>query len=121
MLQIMEDMPANVVGVRALGKVTEEDYKQTLAPALKKVSEEFGEINFLMIFETDLKNFTYGAWMQDAKVSLKHFTKWNRIAIVSDQLVVENLSYVFNYISPAKSKGFPIADIGLAKSWISAG
>jgi hypothetical protein len=119
MLQIMKDVPANVVGVRALGKVTEEDYKTSLVPELEKASKELGAINFLMVFETDLGNFTSGAWLQDAKVSLKHFAKWNKIAIVSDQKIVEKFAYVFNYISPADAKGFPVSDIELAKAWVA--
>jgi hypothetical protein len=114
----MRDVPANVVGVRALGKVTEEDYKTALVPALEKAAKELGELNFLMIFETDLRNFSYGAWMEDAKMSLKHFGKWNRVAIVSDQKIVEKLAHLFNFISPAEAKGFPISDIELAKTWV---
>jgi hypothetical protein len=116
----MRDTPANVVGVRALGKVTEDDYKQTLVPALADASKQFKEINFLMVFETDLGNFTSGAWMQDAKISLKHFAKWNKIAIVSDQKIVEKLAHVFSFISPAEAKGFPVSDIELAKTWVAA-
>lgn len=120
MLQIMGDVPPHVVGVRALGIVTEEDYKTALVPALEKAAKEVGELNFLMIFENDLGNFSYGAWMQDAKVSLKLFGKWNRIAIVSDQTIVEKLAHIFNFISPAAAKGFPTSDIELATTWVAA-
>ena|SRR4051812_29491998 len=120
MLQIMKDVPQNIVGVRALGKVTEDDYKNTFVPAVEKASTEQGGINLLMILETDLANFTYGAWMQDAKLSLKHFAKWNKVAIVSDQKTVERLAPVLGFISPAESKGFPVSDIELAKLWLVA-
>ena len=120
MLQIMKDLPAHVVGVRALGHVTKDDYEQTLVPAIEKVAKELGVINFLMVFETDIKNFTYGAWMQDAKMSLKQFAKWNKIAIVTDQKIIEKISHIFNFISPAESKGFPVSDIELAKAWVAA-
>jgi len=120
MLQLMKDVPPHVVGVRAVGNVTKEDYEQTLLPALEKSAKEQGEINLLMVIETDLSNFTYGAWMQDAKASLKLFTKWNKIAIVIDQKWIEKLSYAFNFVSPAESKGFPISDIELAKNWVAA-
>ena len=119
MLQIMKDVPANVVGVRALGKVTEEDYKTSFVPAVEQASKA-GEINLLMIFETDLGNFTYGAWLQDAKISLKLFANWNRVAIVSDQKVVERIAPILNFISPAEAKGFPVSDIELAKIWVAA-
>ena len=120
MLQILHDVPAHVVGVRAVGQVSKDDYEQTLLPAIEKVAKEYGEINFLMLFETDVQNFTYGAWMQDAKMSLQQFSKWNKIAIVSDQKVVEKFSYIFNYLSPAEAKGFPVSDIALAKTWVAA-
>jgi hypothetical protein len=119
MLQLMKDVPGNIVGVRALGRVTEEDYRSTFVPALEKASSESGEINLLMIFETDLSNFTFGAWMQDAKLSLKHFGKWNKVAIVSDQKTVERLAPVLSFISPAEAKGFPVSDIELAKGWLT--
>ena len=120
MLQIMKDVPAHVVGVKAMAKVTEDDYKQTLVPALENASKQFGVINLLMVFETDLGNFTWGAWAQDAKESLKHFGKWNKIAIVSDQKIVEKFAYVFNLVSPADAKGFEVSEIEVAKGWVAA-
>lgn len=120
MLQLMNDVPANVVGVRAAGKVDKEDYEKVLLPAVERAAKQYGEINYLMVFETDISNFTYQAWMQDAKMSLKEFSKWNKIAIVSDQKIVERMSYVFNFLSPAEAKGFPMADLELAKNWVAA-
>ena len=116
----MTDVPAHVVGVRAVGQVTKDDYERTLVPALDKASKQFGELNFIMVFETELSNFTYGAWMTDAKESFKHFAKWNKIAIVIDKGAIQKLTYVFNYLSPAESKGFSIEDIALAKAWVAA-
>lgn len=34
--------------------------------------------------------FTAGAWWDDFKLALKYITKWNKIAIVTDQKVIEN-------------------------------
>ena len=119
MLQLMNDVPAHVVGIRALGNVTKEDYETTFVPAIERAAKN-GEINFIMVFETDLSNITYGAWMQDAKMSIKHFGKWNKVAIVSDQKYVEKLAYIFNYLSPAEAKGFPVSDIEIAKAWVAA-
>ena len=120
MLQLIKDLPAHVAGVFATGDVNKDDYEQTLVPAIETVAKQFGEINFLMLLETDLTNFSYGAWMQDAKVSLKHFAKWNKIAIVTDHKVIEKLSHLFSFVSPAEAKGFPASDIELAKAWVAA-
>ena len=120
MLQLMKDLPAHVLGVRAVGKVTKDDYEQTLVPALERAVRENGEINFLMLFETEVGNFTYGAWMEDAKLSLKHFSKWNKVAIVSDQTMIEKASNLLSFVSPAETKGFTVADIEIAKAWVAA-
>jgi hypothetical protein len=58
--------------------------------------------------------------MQDAKMSLKHFGKWNKIAIVTDQKIIEKISYIFNFISPAEAKGFPVSEVEIAKAWVAA-
>lgn len=34
MIEIMNDLPENVVGFRAMGKVTKEDYESVLMPAV---------------------------------------------------------------------------------------
>ncbi len=60
MLQLMKDLPQYVVGVRAVGNVNKDDYEQTLLPAIDKVAKEYNKINFLMLLETDISNFTYG-------------------------------------------------------------
>jgi hypothetical protein len=115
----MKDVPSNVVGVRAVGQVSKDDFEQTLIPAIDEVVRLYKEINFLMVLETDISNFTYGAWMQDAKMSLKHFGRWNKIAIVTDQKVIEKLAHIFNFISPAEAKGFPVSDVEIAKGWVA--
>jgi len=116
----MTDVPAHVVGFRATGHVTKEDYDSTFVPAVEKAAKETGHINLLMVFETSPANFSYGAWMQDAKMSLKHFGHWHKIAVVTDQKFLQNLSYIFNFLSPAEAKGFPVSDIEIAKNWVAA-
>jgi hypothetical protein len=120
MLQLMKDVPEHVIGVRAVGNVNKDEYERVLVPAFEKAAKEYGEINLLMLLETEVGNFTYGTWMEDAKQSLKHFSKWNKIAVVTDQKVIEKLSHLFSFVSPAEAKGFPVSDVELAKAWVAA-
>jgi len=109
-----------VLGVRAVGHVSKDDYDQVFVPAVEKAAKEFGEINLIMLFETDVTNFTYGAWMQDAKMSLKNFGKWGKVAIVTDQKFIEKISPALGFLSPADVRGFPVSDVELAKAWVAA-
>ena len=119
MLKIMDNVPANVVGFIATGEVTKQDYETVLIPAVDKAAKEFGELHFLLVLDTDVKNFTLGAWWNDAKVGLKHLTKWKKMAIVSDQKGVEKMTDLLSYVMPGESKGFTHAELQEAVKWVS--
>ena len=120
MLQLIEDLPAHVVGVRAVNAVTEEDYKKVLLPALEALSKTTGKINLIIVLETNVSNYTLGAWANDLKAGFMYFTKWHRIAIVSDQKLVRTFTNAFSFIAPGEYKGFPMAGLSIAKQWVAA-
>ena len=120
MLTEITGLPDNVFGVRATGEVTSEDLKNVLLPGLKRTADRFDEIRYLLVLETDVKNFTAGAWVQDAKAGLQNFTKWKKIAVVSHEKGVEWFSDVFTIATPGSSKGFKPEEIEEAKAWLIA-
>lgn len=120
MLQLLEDLPETVVGVRAINAVTEEDYKQVMLPALEKVHKKFSKVSLLILLETSVTNYTIGAWANDIKAGLKYFTRWHRIAIVTDQKFVKRFTDAAGIFIPGECKGFSIADLSLAKLWVAA-
>jgi len=120
MLQLIEDLPAHVVGVRAVNAVTEEDYKQVLIPALEALDKSIGRINLIIVLETSVSNYTVGAWANDLKAGFKYFNKWHRIAIVSDQKMVRKFTDAFSFIAPGEYKGFSMAELSIAKQWVAA-
>ncbi|MEO6149650.1 MAG: STAS/SEC14 domain-containing protein [Mucilaginibacter sp.] len=119
MLKFVNDMPVHVVGIHAVGEVTRDDIETELVPRLDELVEKQGEINYLLILETDIKNFTGGALLADIKAGLKHFTKWNKIAVVTDQKSVAWFSDVFRFFIPGQSKGFPLSKLDEAVIWVS--
>lgn len=119
MLQFIKDLEPHVVGIHAIGEVTKEDIETVLIPRIDDLVKRQGEINYLMVLETDVKNFTAGAWWGDLKVGLKNFTKWNKIAVVSDQKGVEWFSDAFRFFIPGKSKGFSLSELDEAVKWIT--
>ena len=59
MLQLIEDLPETVVGVRAVKEVTEDDYKQVVLPALEAAHKKFGKINLIIVLETSVSKLYY--------------------------------------------------------------
>lgn len=119
MIQILNDVPDNIVAFKAIGEVDKNDYEKTLIPAVDAHVKKHGKINFLLILDTSLKNFTIGALLKDLGLGLKHFTKWHKMAIVSESEAINNFTDAFSYVSPGEAKGFTHAEIDEAKIWVS--
>jgi hypothetical protein len=111
--------PDNVTAFRAIGEVTKEDYQNVVVPAVEKLIGKVNEINFLLVLDTGVENFTAGAWVQDALLGLKNFGKWNRAAIVSDSDAVINFTNGFSYIAPGEFRGFKKAGFYKALNWVA--
>ena len=120
MIEIINDLPENVIAFRATGKVTKEDYENILMPAVDAQSKKFKKINFFLWLDTDVSNYTAGAWIDDVLVGLKHLTHWDKVAIVSNYDIIKKITNFFGHLVPGTYKGFTIDDLETAKKWVSA-
>ena len=118
MLIPIENLPPHVFGVRAMGEVTAEDLTNTLLPGLTSLTAKFNEIYYLLVLETEVGNFTAGAWFQDMVAGIKHFSQWKKMAIVTDQKLVEKFTDVFSYVSPGEAKGYTLSELNEAIEWL---
>lgn len=119
MIEQIKDLPATVVGFRATGKVTKEEYDTVLLPAVDRLADATGKINYLFVLDTDISNMTAGAWYDDLKVGLQHLLQWRKMAIVSDQPAVNKVTDISAHIMPGEVKSFKIAELEAAKAWVS--
>ena len=118
MIQIL-DAPDNVVAFRAIGEITKHDYKKIMAPAVEQLVKQINEINFLFLIDTEIKDFTTGAWMEDAMLGLKNLGKWNRAAIVTDSENAISFTNGFSYIVPGEFRGYKKESCVESMNWVS--
>src|SRR5437763_15572910 len=85
MVELLKDFPPHVAAYRAVGKVHKEEYEQVVMARVDEVAAQYGKINFIVLLETDMENYSLGALADYLKVSFEHFSKWNRMAIVTDE------------------------------------
>ena len=67
MINVISDLPDNVLGLTASGAVTADDYKTVLVPALEEKLSKQNKIRLLYATE-NLSGFTGGAAWEDAYV-----------------------------------------------------
>lgn len=118
MIQLITS-PDNVAAFRAVGEVTKQDYENVVVPAVEAVVAKYNELNFLLELDTDLGNYTAGAWFEDIMIGLKNFGKWNRAAIVTDSDNIIKFTDAFSYIAPGEYKGFKKDELDIALIWVS--
>lgn len=119
MISRIHNLPANMVGFTANGEITENDFNNTVIPDVDELVKRTGKINYMLVLETPLSNFSAGAWIKDAVMGLKHITKWNRAAIVSDNESIRKFTDVFSIFIPGEFRGFEHKDIQSAIYWAS--
>lgn len=119
MISKIENLPANLVGFRATGEITEKDFTDVVLPEVERLIKETGKLNYLLELDTSIKNFTMGAWFRDAIMGIKHLTKWNRAAIVTDVDGIRMFTTVFSFVIPGEFKGFEHKDLAAAIEWAS--
>ena len=121
MIEILTDVPANVAGFRAVGEVTKDDFKDTVFTVVDEIVIRTGELNYLMIIDTDLSNWTAGAWVQDALLGVQELTKWNRAAIVTTSEGINRFTDIFSILVPGVFRGFLPEELPEAVQWVATG
>jgi len=119
MLRLIDNLPLHVTGIHAFQEVTEREYTEMLEDLLEKAVKKARKINFILVLETDIANFASGMWCGNVRIGLRHFFRWNKVAIVSDQHGLCGYSDLFRYIIPGKFKTFPLDHIDKAIIWVS--
>ena len=98
--------------------MTKADIENVLLPAFDELAQRTGKLNYLLILENKVQDFTAGAWWQDMIAGLKHFTDWNRIAVVTNQPIVEKFTDLFELGVSGRSKGFKPRELDEAILWV---
>ena len=120
MIEIITDMPENVLAVRASGKVTGEDYDKVLIPALDDKLKKQKKIRVLYhIVGRDFSGFTAEAMWDDAKVGIRHLSAFEKIAVVSDVNWIVGAVKIFAFVIPCPVKVFGSEKLSEAKAWVS--
>jgi len=119
MIQQLTDVPDSMVGFRAIGDVTQHDFENQVIPAVNKLVERTGRLNYLFVLDTPVKNFKIGAWWEDALLGLKELTKWNRAAIVSESTAISLFTALFSKVMPGEFRTYTHNELNKAIDWVS--
>jgi hypothetical protein len=122
MIERIDDVPAGVIGVRASGKLTKDDYRDGLEPALKEATDS-GEARVLFVLP-DFDGLEPGAWIEDVKTGLKveieNRSAWKKLAVVTGVDWIAKAMRLFAWAMPGELAVYDMEKLDEAKSWVAS-
>lgn len=115
----MNDLPNNVLGLSAEGKITGSDYETALIPSVENKLKTQKKIRMIYQLGSNFTGFDVSAMLDDAKMGLKHLSAWERIALVSDNELMNTFAKFFGYMLSCELRISKNSELDEAKKWIS--
>ncbi|HEX5166594.1 MAG TPA: STAS/SEC14 domain-containing protein [Thermomicrobiales bacterium] len=120
MLRVLEDLQANVLGVEAVGIVTEADYERVLIPAIRAKRDAHEKLRFLYLLGEEFDGWSMGALWEDTKLGLTSASAFEKIAVVSDNVSVHHAVKAFGWMIPGDVRVFDDDQLDDAKDWVAS-
>src|SRR5258708_34899141 len=116
MIEIIEGLPKKVVGIAVKGRVTKEDCRDVLLPAMKKSLQRHDKIR--LYYELSCR-FPGAAW-DDLDLGIEHASRCERVAIVTDVAWVRLTVKALRFLIPGEIRVFSTLEAEEGRAWITA-
>jgi hypothetical protein len=121
MIERIEGMPEGTIGLTASGKLSRDDYRNVLEPALAE-GIGTGELRLLFVL-TEFSGLESGAWIEDMKTGLgawvRDHSAWKRFALVTDVEWVAKAMRMFTWMTPGEVLVRDLDGLQEAKVWVA--
>ena len=118
MVEKIPDLPSNVLGFSAKGKVTTNDYESVIIPEVEAMFSREGKVRFLYHLGDDFSGIEAAAAWDDTKLGLKHLAGWEKVALVSDVEWIRWALRIFGLAIPGHVRVFHNRELDEAKRWV---
>ena len=120
MLEKISAVPDSVLGFRASGELTGDDYQPVLVPAVEAALRSRDKLRLLYLLGDDVTGFSAGAAWQDPKVGMEHVSRWEKIVVITDKEWLRHFVSIFGYLIPGEIRAFPAAQEGDARARVAS-
>ncbi|MEO8802308.1 MAG: STAS/SEC14 domain-containing protein [Rudaea sp.] len=118
MLERLLNLPAGIEGLKAVGKVTKEDYESVFEPLLDDARRAGRRLRFLYEMGPEFDGFTPGAAWEDAKLGLRSMRLFGGCAIVTDVAWIRDSAWLVGFVLPCPVRVFHNKERELAIEWL---
>ncbi len=116
MIELIDDLPRNVVGISVKGRVTRKECEEILAPAIAKSLRWRDKIRLYY----ELGSRFPGSGWDDLDLGFENAACCERIAIVTDIAWVRLTVKAIRFLIPGEIRVFDTIEAAEARAWITA-
>ena len=117
MFKFIDGLPRDVMAIEATGKVTHEDYRNTLIPKAEAMMAK-GPIRMLYVIGQEFTGFELEALWDDSAFGFRHWHDFTHIAVVTDHPWMSAMVSMFKPLFHGEVRLFRLSELAAAKGWI---
>jgi hypothetical protein len=119
-IEIIDGLPAGILGVRATGEVSAGEYDQVLVPALDNALAGDGKVRLLGQLGPGFEGVEANGMWLDGRFGVGQLRSFERMALVTDVDWVTRAVRAFSWMVPGQVKIFTNADFDDAVAWLAS-
>ncbi len=119
MIDIKSPRNDGILEIHMNGEITAEDYQNTLTPALEQALAEHDRVRLLVRIGPGFEGYSAKAAWADAKLGLRHWSGFERIAVVTDVDWIETLIGALGFVFPGPVDTFDLDELDDARRWLT--
>jgi len=120
MIELIGNLPDNVLAITATGRVTGDDYLTVVAPAVDIRRAAHDTLRLLYHVPPEFKKFATTALWDDPQIGLRRLHGFERVAVVTDVDWLRTLADSLRLPESAEVRVFTHAELDEARDWICA-
>ena len=115
MIELIEGLPDNVLGIVVRGRVTKHDCSEVLIPAIEKAREWHQRLRLYY----EIRSRYPGAAWEELSLGIGHGPLWERVAVVSDVAWVKYTIQALRLLIPGEIRVFTTSQTLQGLAWIA--
>jgi hypothetical protein len=119
MFQTIEGMPAGVVAIRGVGRISAQDYETVLVPAVDRATAGGRKARLYLELGDGFEGYDAGGMLADTKVGMGNFRSFERIALVTDTDWIRHAVQLFGPLIPGDVNVFPVRESTMGREWVA--
>jgi len=119
MIEVLPESHANILILRAVGKLTDQDYKDVLIPRLQSIIRDHGKARLLIDMGDVFHGWEAAALWDDTRFGLIHRNDFEKMGVIGGPKWVDWGLKLATMVMSGEIKSFPSGEREAAMNWIN--